>query len=64
MTATRRGPLGKSDVRRAIATLAATGPGLVPLSPHDSSDWTIAEFSRAFCRRYRELLVGREIVVD
>ncbi|MDD5564559.1 MAG: hypothetical protein PHQ91_12680 [Thermoanaerobaculaceae bacterium] len=58
------GPFGKSDVRRAIATLAAAGPGLVSLSPHDSRDWTIAEFARAFGRRYRELLVGREIVVD
>ncbi len=58
------GPLGKSDVRRAVARLGAANPGLVALSPHDSCDWTIAEFKRAFGPRYREILVGREILVE
>jgi 7,8-dihydropterin-6-yl-methyl-4-(beta-D-ribofuranosyl)aminobenzene 5'-phosphate synthase len=58
------GPLGKGDVRRAIAGLEAVHPGLVALSPHDSCDWTIGEFKRSFGERYREILVGREIVVE
>jgi hypothetical protein len=36
----------------------------VALSPHDSCDWTLAEFKRTLGPRYREVLVGREIVVE
>lgn len=37
---------------------------LVSLSPHDSCDWSLEEFRKAFGPRYRELEVGREIVID
>ncbi len=58
------GPLGKEDVRRTIAGLEALHPSLVALSPHDSCDWTLAEVKRALGPRCREVLVGREIVVE
>ena len=67
MSATGKQPwhglFGKSAVRRAIAMLEQRHPGVVALSPHDSCDWTVGEFRRSFGERYREILVGREIVV-
>jgi hypothetical protein len=35
----------------------------VTLSPHDSCDWTLRAFRRAFGEAYQELIVGQEIVV-
>lgn len=57
------GLFGKPDVRRAITMLEERHPGVVALSPHDSCDWTMGEFKRSFGERYREILVGRELVV-
>ena len=48
----------------AIAYLQRRHPQLVALSPHDSCDWSIETFRRAFGTAYQEVQVGREIVVQ
>jgi 7,8-dihydropterin-6-yl-methyl-4-(beta-D-ribofuranosyl)aminobenzene 5'-phosphate synthase len=55
--------IGKDDVRAAVDYLQRKDPKLVAISPHDSCDWTVGAFREAFGDRYRELVVGREIVV-
>lgn len=55
--------LRKRDVEATVAFLAGKAPSLVGVSAHDSCDWTIGAFKDAFGDRYREVLVGREIVV-
>jgi 7,8-dihydropterin-6-yl-methyl-4-(beta-D-ribofuranosyl)aminobenzene 5'-phosphate synthase len=51
------------EVEAAIAELALCEPHLVAISAHDSCDWTIRRFREAFGDRYRDVVVGREIVV-
>jgi len=53
--------IGKKDVAAAIAALKAADPALVALSPHDSSDWSLAQFKKAFGKRYQTVKVGREL---
>jgi 7,8-dihydropterin-6-yl-methyl-4-(beta-D-ribofuranosyl)aminobenzene 5'-phosphate synthase len=55
--------IGADDVRATVAHLEQKQPKLVAISPHDSCDWTIGAFKDAFGDRYREVIVGREIVV-
>jgi 7,8-dihydropterin-6-yl-methyl-4-(beta-D-ribofuranosyl)aminobenzene 5'-phosphate synthase len=55
--------IGEADVRSTVDFLAAKDPKLVGVSAHDSCDWTIGAFKDAFGDRYREVVVGREIVV-
>jgi metal-dependent hydrolase (beta-lactamase superfamily II) len=43
----------------AIDLLQRTKPRFVALSPHDSSEWTIGQFRRAFGNRYHGLETGR-----
>ncbi len=52
----------KRRVTEAIARLKAAKIGIVGLSPHDSTGWTIAQFRNAFGDRYREVAVGSELV--
>jgi 7,8-dihydropterin-6-yl-methyl-4-(beta-D-ribofuranosyl)aminobenzene 5'-phosphate synthase len=54
-------PINRKDVEAAIAYLQRRQPQLVALSPHDSCDWSLAAFRRAFGETYRDLLVGQEI---
>jgi len=56
-------PISKEDVEASIAILRRRSPRLVALSPHDSSDWSIEAFRRAFDGAYQDVLVGKEIVV-
>jgi 7,8-dihydropterin-6-yl-methyl-4-(beta-D-ribofuranosyl)aminobenzene 5'-phosphate synthase len=56
-------PIDEADVRSTVGFLAAKDPRLVGISAHDSCDWTIGAFKDAFGDRYREVVVGREIVV-
>ncbi len=51
------------DVRAAVGHLAQKDPGLVGISAHDSCDWAVGEFRQAFGERYRDVVVGRKIVV-
>jgi 7,8-dihydropterin-6-yl-methyl-4-(beta-D-ribofuranosyl)aminobenzene 5'-phosphate synthase len=55
--------IGQADVADAIAYLKERKPGLVALSAHDSCDWSLGAFREAFGGAYREVRVGREIVV-
>jgi 7,8-dihydropterin-6-yl-methyl-4-(beta-D-ribofuranosyl)aminobenzene 5'-phosphate synthase len=56
-------PVNRQDVETAIVYLQRRHPQLVALSPHDSCDWSIEAFRGAFGAAYRDLLVGKEIVV-
>ena len=53
--------IGEKDVAAAIAAIKAADPAFVALSPHDSSDWSLARFKEAFGKRYQTLKVGREL---
>ena len=55
--------IGKGDVRATVGFLTEKKPHLVAISAHDSCDWTIGAFKDAFGDRYREVVVGRKIVV-
>lgn len=55
--------VGPDDVRTTVDHLADKDPGLVAISAHDSCDWAVNEFKDAFGERFREVVVGREIVV-
>jgi 7,8-dihydropterin-6-yl-methyl-4-(beta-D-ribofuranosyl)aminobenzene 5'-phosphate synthase len=57
-------PISRQDVEAAIAYLQRRAPQLVALSPHDSCDWSIEAFRRAFGGAYQEVRVGEEIVVE
>jgi hypothetical protein len=46
-----------------IASIRERGPGLVALSGHDSSSWTLDAFGQAFEDRYRTLRLGEEITI-
>ena len=56
-------PINRQDVETAIAYLQRCHPQLVALSPHDSCDWSIEAFRQAFGAAYRDVQVGKEIVV-
>jgi 7,8-dihydropterin-6-yl-methyl-4-(beta-D-ribofuranosyl)aminobenzene 5'-phosphate synthase len=56
-------PINKDDVETSIAFLKTRKPRIVALSPHDSCDWSIEAFRRAFGDTYRELRVGQEIAI-
>ena len=56
-------PINRQDVETAIAYLKRRSPQLVALSAHDSCDWSIEAFRQAFGAAYRDVLVGKEIVV-
>lgn len=51
------------EVQAAIEAIRKVNPSVVALSPHDSSDWSIEQFRQAFQNRYRDLKVGRELVM-
>jgi 7,8-dihydropterin-6-yl-methyl-4-(beta-D-ribofuranosyl)aminobenzene 5'-phosphate synthase len=55
--------IGKEDVRVTVSFLEEKKPHLVAISAHDSCDWTIDAFKETFGDRYREVVVGRKIVV-
>lgn len=47
----------------SVALLAASHPTLVGLSAHDSCDWSVGRFRDAFGDNYRDIKVGREIII-
>jgi 7,8-dihydropterin-6-yl-methyl-4-(beta-D-ribofuranosyl)aminobenzene 5'-phosphate synthase len=55
--------INEDDVNEAIHAIAETGAKVVSLSAHDSSDWAIDQFKKAFGSAYVDLLVGTPIVV-
>ena len=54
-------PIGQADVNRAIAAIKAVDPQFIALSPHDSSDWSLEQFTAAFGDRCHDLRVGRSM---
>jgi 7,8-dihydropterin-6-yl-methyl-4-(beta-D-ribofuranosyl)aminobenzene 5'-phosphate synthase len=56
-------PINGEDVAAGIAYLKQRQPQLVALSPHDSCDWSLGAFRRAFGGAYRNLQVGKVIDV-
>jgi 7,8-dihydropterin-6-yl-methyl-4-(beta-D-ribofuranosyl)aminobenzene 5'-phosphate synthase len=57
-------PINPEDVEAGIACLQRRHPQLVALSPHDSCDWSIETFRRAFGGAYQDVRVGEEIVIQ
>jgi len=53
--------LNKTDVANAIAAIRQVSPKIIALSPHDSCDWSLAQFREAFDDAYVDLKAGREI---
>ena len=56
-------PINREDVAAGIAYLQDRQPQLVALSPHDSCDWSLGAFRRAFGGAYQNLQVGEAIEV-
>jgi 7,8-dihydropterin-6-yl-methyl-4-(beta-D-ribofuranosyl)aminobenzene 5'-phosphate synthase len=56
-------PINEADAREVIASISERGPGLVALSGHDSTPWTMTAFGDAFGERFQPLRVGEEIVI-
>jgi 7,8-dihydropterin-6-yl-methyl-4-(beta-D-ribofuranosyl)aminobenzene 5'-phosphate synthase len=54
-------PISEADAQSVIERIQERGPGLVALSGHDSTPWTMDAFGHAFGNRYRTLRVGEEI---
>jgi 7,8-dihydropterin-6-yl-methyl-4-(beta-D-ribofuranosyl)aminobenzene 5'-phosphate synthase len=54
----------KDDVRQSITYLQSKRPQLVSISAHDSCDWTIQEFKKAFKDSYQDLKVGLPITIN
>ncbi|MBU0994846.1 MAG: MBL fold metallo-hydrolase [Proteobacteria bacterium] len=53
--------INENDVKNAIIAIKNENPAFIALSPHDSSDWSIAQFRDAFRDKYHELKVGKEL---
>jgi len=53
----------EDDVTHAIQAIQRVNPKFVSLSPHDSSDWSIEQFRKAFQDRYHDLKVGEKMVL-
>jgi len=56
-------PISESDAQAVIDAIVQRGPGLVALSGHDSTQWTIDAFTRVFGDRYQTLRVGHDVVI-
>jgi len=55
--------LNQKSVENAINAIKSVNPAVISLSPHDSSDWSLDRFKRAFAGKYVELKAGREIII-
>lgn len=51
------------DVRELIELLKKRNPQIVALSPHDSSQFSMDLFHQAFPQAYRDIKVGKEIII-
>jgi len=55
--------LSEKDVFDAIESIKNENIQLVGLSPHDSSEWSIKQFKKAFGDKYVDIKVGKEITL-
>ena len=53
--------LSEKDVFQAIESIKKENVAFVGLSPHDSSEWSIQKFKKAFGDKYIEIKVGKKI---
>ncbi len=56
-------PADPGEVLEDVAFLRSRDPRVVALSPHDSCDWSLAQFREAFGAAYRDIIVGAPIEV-
>jgi 7,8-dihydropterin-6-yl-methyl-4-(beta-D-ribofuranosyl)aminobenzene 5'-phosphate synthase len=54
-------PINEEETMHGVEAIRKIKPRLVSLSPHDSSDRSLAIFKEAFSGQYVDLLVGKEI---
>ncbi len=52
---------GRAMAGPAIEALKKANPTIIALSPHDSSDWSLEQFKKAFGKAFLDLRVGKEI---
>ncbi|MBP7735160.1 MAG: MBL fold metallo-hydrolase [Spirochaetes bacterium] len=55
--------INEKDVDQAIDTIRKENIRVISLSPHDSSDWSLERFRKAFPKKYVDLKVGKEIIL-
>lgn len=53
--------INEADVKSAVKAIKSVNPAFVALSPHDSSDWSLAMFKSALGDKYHDLKVGQPI---
>ncbi len=66
IVATDRPPwngINEEDVKNAVNAIKSVDPQFVALSSHDSSDWSIEQFRKAFKDKYHGLKVGKELTI-
>jgi 7,8-dihydropterin-6-yl-methyl-4-(beta-D-ribofuranosyl)aminobenzene 5'-phosphate synthase len=56
-------PITKEELQESIRLLRDRDPKVVALSPHDSSETSMATFRNAFPTAYREIKVGQNIAI-
>ncbi|MBN1531779.1 MAG: MBL fold metallo-hydrolase [Spirochaetes bacterium] len=55
--------LDEADVDHAIEAIRKERISILSLSPHDSSDWSLERFHRAFQNEWVDLKVGKELLL-
>lgn len=55
--------LNEGDVDHAIQAIQKEKIAIICLSPHDSSDWSLEKFRKAFPKAWVDLKVGKKIVL-
>jgi 7,8-dihydropterin-6-yl-methyl-4-(beta-D-ribofuranosyl)aminobenzene 5'-phosphate synthase len=53
----------EDEVEATIARLRSLNISLIGISAHDSCDWTLEKFKDSFQDIYREVVVGKEILI-
>lgn len=56
-------PIDEKDVNLAISAIKKEAPGFIALSPHDSSDWSLERFKKAFPGICHDLKVGKALTL-
>jgi len=55
--------INENDVMNSIEAIKEVDPQIISLSAHDSSDWSIDQFKKAFGEKFTDLRVGSEIIL-
>lgn len=55
--------ISESDVESTIKNICEKNLEFIGISAHDSCDWTLDRFRNAFGSKYKEILVGEEIII-